>query len=448
MSESVENSEPADKAISAERDALSNVQHAVGGVGRPRPGAMEPLKILCNSGDDGELVNGLENGSDKYHTPPASPKHKEPRAKMSLSPNKTGSKGNGNGNAAGSDPKPGIRRGFARKTMTPDRVLTLKGEKQRPSSSNDSKSTSPASSREGSVESLRSNVDSQASEGKNSSKEASSGPGARLRSDSQCSEKSEKSGKLTDPEDGRSETSSARSSPIKFLPRARKSIPGKQTVTEEKGKTGMTLKLGEIEHKLGLHGQSLAKMDAKTLDLLILKNASLKPKPKEGSRENSPAKLTMQTKLPPVDTPPRSESPTIKVQPTTLPENKPIETDSDSTSFQPNAEKSDILDSPSKGKKKRKKRSGTYSLPSHKKPWKKKKPLDLGSPKTSAVSEMNGDSSSVNQAADESSVSGIESQDTSEMEVSCSDDAASGKQWIFLFCLQLCRYPGSCLMMP
>ncbi len=419
MSDSVENDKPADRAISDESGTVSNVQHAFGAVGRHRPGAMEPLKILCNSGDDGELVNGIENGSEKYHTPPSSPRQKEPRAKMSLSPNKTGSKGNGNGNSGSDLQKPGIRRGFARKTMTPDRVLTLKGEKQRPSSSNDSKSTSPASSREGSVESLRSNVDSHASDGKNAAKE-------RLRSNSQCSEKSDKSGKSMDPEDGRSETSSARSSPIKFLPRARKSIPGKQTVSEDKGKPGMTLKLGEIEHKLGLHGQSLAKMDAKTLDLLILKNASLKPKAKEGSRENSPAKLTMQTKLPSVESPPRSDSPTNKVQPTSLPENKSIETDSDSTSFQANPEKSDILDSPSKAKKKRKKRSGTYSLPSHKKPWKKKKPLNLSFSESTAVGDVNGDSSSTAQLADESSVSGIESQDTSEMEVSCSDDAASG----------------------
>lgn len=49
---------------------------------KPRLGAMEPLKVICNpvNESDSLLTNGVEG--EKFPSPPSSPKQKEPRAKM------------------------------------------------------------------------------------------------------------------------------------------------------------------------------------------------------------------------------------------------------------------------------------------------------------------------------------------------------------------------------
>lgn len=59
---------------------------------KPRLGAMEPLKVICNpvNESDSLLTNGVEG--EKFPSPPSSPKQKEPRAKMSLSPTKSKAK--------------------------------------------------------------------------------------------------------------------------------------------------------------------------------------------------------------------------------------------------------------------------------------------------------------------------------------------------------------------
>lgn len=152
--------------------------------------------------------------------------------------------------------------------MSPERPLDSKLKTlMKHSQSNDSISTSPASSREGSVEGARAGVQVRA-----------------LRDEPSF-------------DDTASEGSTAREmSPGKIPPRARKSFPksplpnGKE---ERKAKTtpnNVTFKIADLSSKLGLQGESLANVDAKTLDQLLLK--AKKDTLKEGSRGGSPAPLT------------------------------------------------------------------------------------------------------------------------------------------------------------
>ena len=326
---------------------------------KQRPAVMEPLKVICNTSNgptDTEigLANGLANDTHKYQTPPVSPKQKEPRAKMSLSPNKTSAKLAANQNIDLT--KVGIKRGYARKTMTPDRIVSNIKVKSaiKPSPSNDSISTSPASSREGSVESIRS-VDNSSLDGSCVSQ------GTRENNNN-------KSEQDINTDDTRWEASSVRStSPGKFPPRARKSLPkaGSSLVKlDHKSKSGsnhFTFKITDFASKLGLHGQSLANVDAKTLDQLILKAK------KEGLRDSSRA---------------NSPAPSIKDKPnvTAISSNSVARVDSpvpksdiddetgESGRSTPSRSK---MDSP--GRKKKKRKSGTYNLPSNKRIVKKKR---------------------------------------------------------------------------
>ncbi len=331
MSESEENHQPGD-TVSQQHSSSSGSSRA-----KQRPGVMEPLKVLCNGpnsdvGDVG-LTNGVANDSHKLET---SPKPKEPRAKMSLSPSKPSPKLT---SAIGAIA--GIKRGFARKTMTPDSSLALQKVKEalKKSQSTDSISTSPASSREGSVESTRSLV---------------------------VKENNSKAEQENNRDDAISETSSVRSSsPGKFPPRARKSLPkesGKEDTKPKPGSNHLTFKLTDLSTKLGLQGESLTKMDAKTLDQLLLK--AKKEGMRDNSRANSPAPVSKEKPATPTAVNKVSEetdSGALKTQ----------ESESESVKLTPTAETVASV------KKKRKRKSGTYNLPSNKKVFKKKKPVQV-----------------------------------------------------------------------
>ena len=118
------------------------------------------------------------------------------------------------------------------------------------------------------------------------------------------------------------------------------------------GSNHFTFKITDFASKLGLHGQSLANVDAKTLDQLILKAK------KEGLRDSSRA---------------NSPAPSIKDKPnvTAISSNSVARVDSpvpksdiddetgESGRSTPSRSK---VDSP--GRKKKKRKSGTYNLPS------------------------------------------------------------------------------------
>ena len=369
MSES-ENHQPEENTSIGTKEKLHG-SHGIGAVVKQRPAVMEPLKVICNTSNgptDGDmgLTNCVPNDTHKYQTPPCSPKQKEPRAKMSLSPNKTSAKlTNQNIDLA----KAGIKRGYARKTMTPDRVLgpvvKLKSA-MKPSPSNDSISTSPASSREGSVESIRSSVSLDANSKVNPENN------------------NNKSEHENNTDDTRSEASSARSSPAKFPPRARKSLPkaGNGSVTlvgDCKPTNRLTFKITDFANKLGLQGHSLAKVDAKTLDQLIMK-----ARKKDISRANSPAPTNKEKLNTPGNAVATVDSP--------IPKSSDIDDETgDSGRSTPSRSR---MDSPSRARKKKKRKSGTYSLPSNKRIIKKRR----SNPSESSLVDSDGHSASDKQS--------------------------------------------------
>ena len=377
---------------------------------KQRPTVMEPLKVICNTSNgpaDTEigLANGLPNDTHKYQTPPVSPKQKEPRAKMSLSPNKTSAKLTANQNFDLA--KVGIKRGYARKTMTPDRIVPNIKVKSaiKPSPSNDSISTSPASSREGSVESIRSSVD-------NSSLEGSCASQGTHENNNNKSEQD------INTDDTRSEASSARSSPAKFPPRARKSLPkaGSSLIKSDNrpksGSNHLTFKITDFASKLGLHGQSLANVDAKTLDQLILK--AKKEGLRDSSRANSPAPSNKDKPNATAITGnsvPRVDSP--------VPKSSDIDDETgESGRSTPSRSKTD-----SPGRKKKKRKSGTYNLPSNKRIVKKKR----SNPSESSSVDLDRQSISEKQSDD---VVVIEDEEQEDVQEGVAGEMESIEEWV------------------
>ena len=153
----------------------------------------------------------------------------------------------------------------------------------------------------------------------------------------------------------------------KALPRARKSLPSSSRnspakmlaindetpeTTRDTGSTltNVTLRLKEIERTLGIKAQTLSKIDAKTLDKLILEKAKPKGRSTPPPKEVNDAKMSA---APPAVTQNGPSSPAPPADTASVPDNEEAEPDIKG------------------GKRKRRRKGGTYTLPGCKKPIKR-----------------------------------------------------------------------------